>query len=83
MLDGSEIDSSSRFDGKDSLRNMILGKMLTISTLTMDPNSYKRETMILILKRTSITDTPMLQNGPTLLLSADNQPEDRGCAVSP
>ena len=83
MLDGSKINSSSRFNGKDSQRNMILGKMLMISTLTMDPDSYKRETMTSILRRTSITDTPTLQSELTLLLSADNQPEDGGCTVSP
>ena len=60
MLDGSKIDSSSRFDGKDSWRNTILGKMLMISTLTTDPDSYKKETTTLILRRTSITDTLML-----------------------
>ena len=60
MLDGSKIDSSSRFDGKDSQRNMTLGKMLTISTLTTDPDSYKREMTISISKRTSIADTPTL-----------------------
>ena len=83
MLDGSGIDSSSRFDGKDSQRNTILGKMLTISTLTTDPDSYKRETTISISKRTSITDTPTLRNEPPLLLSADNQPEGGGCAIDP
>ena len=83
MLDGSKIDSSSRFDGKDSQRNTILGKMLTISTLTMGPNSYKRETTTSISRKTSTADTPMLQSELTLLLNADNQPEDRGCTISP
>ena len=83
MLDGSEIDSNSRFDGKDSQKNTILGKMPTTSTLMMDPNSYKRETTTSISKTISIADTLTLRNEPTLLLSADNQPEDGGCAVSP
>ena len=60
MLDGSKIDSNSRFDGKDSQRNMILGKMPTTLTLMTDPDSYKRETMTLILRTISITDTLML-----------------------
>ena len=83
MLDGSGIDSSSRFNGKGSQRNMILGKMLMISTLMTGPNSYKRETTISILRRTSIADTPMLWSKPTLLLSANNQPKDGGCTISP
>ena len=83
MLNGSEIDSNSRFNGKDSQRNTILGKMLMTSTLTTDPNSYKREMMTSILRTISITDTLMLRNKPTLLLSADNQPKDGGCTVSP
>ena len=60
MLDGSGIDSSSKFNGKGSQRNMILGKMLTILTLMTDPNSYKRVMTTSISRRTSITDTLML-----------------------
>ena len=81
-LNGSIIDSSSRFDGRDSLRNMILGKMLRILILTTGPNSYK-ETMILTLKMTSITDTLTLQNRLTLLLNEDSQPGSGGPTISP
>ena len=83
MLVGSEIDSSSRFNGKDSQKNTILGKMLMILTLTTDPDSCKREMLISISRRISIADTLMLQSELTLLLSADNQPKDGGYTISP
>ena len=83
MLNGSEIDSSSRFDGKDSQRNTILGRMLMISTLTTDPNSYKREMTTLTLRKTSTADTPMLLGEPTLLLNDSSWPDNRGYIVSP
>jgi len=61
---------------------MTLGKMPKISTPTLALTSYRTETMISTLRRTSTADIQMLPSEPTLLPLAHNLPDDRGLVNS-